>query len=107
MIFKSNINKEFELLGYRNMKRVIVVLNIFTESKELDKVAAAIAALPEAIDVYEITGEYDIVALVGANDIASFRDFLKNKILKINGVNSTVTSLILHTHKKNGKAVYE
>jgi len=89
------------------MKNMVVVINIFTESKELDKVAAAIAALPESIDVYEVTGEYDIVALVGANDIASFRDFLKNKILKINGVNSTVTSLILHTHKENGKIVYK
>jgi DNA-binding Lrp family transcriptional regulator len=89
------------------MKNMVVVINIFTESKELDKVAAAIAALPESIDVYEVTGEYDIVALVGADDIASFRDFLKNKILKINGVNSTVTSLILHTHKENGKIVYK
>ena len=89
------------------MKNMVVVINIFTESKELDKVAAAIAALPESIDVYEVTGEYDIVALVGANDIASFRDFLKNKILKINGVNSTVTSLILHTHKEDGKVVYK
>lgn len=87
------------------MKNMIVVINIFTESKELDKVAAAIAALPESMDVYEVTGEYDIVALVGADDIASFRDFLKNKILKINGINSTVTSLLLHTHKKNGKIV--
>jgi DNA-binding Lrp family transcriptional regulator len=89
------------------MKNMVVVINIFTESKELDKVAAAIAALPESIDVYEVTGEYDIVALVGADDIASFRDFLKNKILKINGINSTVTSLILHTHKENGKIVYK
>ena len=87
------------------MKNMLVVINIFTESKELDKVAAAIAALPESMDVYEVTGEYDIVALVGADDIASFRDFLKNKILKINGINSTVTSLLLHTHKKNGKIV--
>ncbi|MCW4032355.1 MAG: Lrp/AsnC ligand binding domain-containing protein [Candidatus Bathyarchaeota archaeon] len=89
------------------MKNMVVVINVFAESKELDKVAAAIAALPESIDVYEVTGEYDIVVLVGADDIASFRDFLKNKILKINGVNSTVTSLILHTHKENGKIVYK
>jgi DNA-binding Lrp family transcriptional regulator len=89
------------------MKNMVVVINVFAESKELDKVAAAIAALPESIDVYEVTGEYDIVVFIGVDDIASFRDFLKNKILKINGVNSTVTSLILHTHKENGKIVYK
>lgn len=87
------------------MKSVTVVINIFAESKELDKVAATMAELPEVIDVYEVTGEYDIVALVGAENIASFREFLKNRILKINGVNSTVTSVILHTHKKDGKIV--
>ena len=86
------------------MKSVTVLINIFAESQELDKVAATMAELPEVIDVHEVTGEYDIVALVGAENITSFREFLKNKILKINGVKSTVTSVILHTHKKDGKS---
>ena len=86
------------------MKSVTVLINIFAESQELDKVAATMAELPEVIDVHEVTGEYDIVALVEAENITSFREFLKNKILKINGVKSTVTSVILHTHKKDGKS---
>ncbi len=88
------------------MKSITVVLNVFAESKELDKVAATIADLPEVIDVYEVTGEYDVIALVESEDIASFREFLKNKILTINGVKSTVTAVIIHTHKKDGKIAY-
>ncbi|MGQ9542483.1 MAG: Lrp/AsnC family transcriptional regulator [Candidatus Bathyarchaeia archaeon] len=88
-------------------KNVMVILNIFTETRKLDKVAEDLANLPEIIDVYEVTGEYDIFALAGVDDIISVRNLLKNKILKIDGIRSTVTSVILHTIKKDGKRVYE
>ncbi|MBS7629083.1 Lrp/AsnC ligand binding domain-containing protein, partial [Candidatus Bathyarchaeota archaeon] len=76
-------------------------------TRKLDKVAEDLANLPEIIDVYEVTGEYDIFALAGVDDIVSVRNLLKNKILKIEGIRSTVTSVILHTIKKDGKRVYE
>jgi len=88
-------------------KNIMVILNIFTETRKLDKVAEDLANLPEIIDVYEVTGEYDIFALAGVDDIVSVRNLLKNKILKIDGIRSTVTSVILHTIKKDGKCVYE
>jgi DNA-binding Lrp family transcriptional regulator len=55
-------------------------------------------------ELYEVTGEFDIVALVSVADIEEFRDVLKNKILKIKGVRSTVTSIVMkaHTGTRNG-----
>ena len=50
-------------------------------------------------ELYEVTGEYDIVALVSAASIEEFRDFLKYKILKIKGVRSTVTSVVFDAPK--------
>lgn len=50
-------------------------------------------------ELYEVTGEYDIVALVSAASIEEFRDFLKYKILKIRGVKSTVTSVVFNASK--------
>lgn len=50
-------------------------------------------------ELYEVTGEFDIVSLVSAEDIEEFRDTLKNKIMKIKGVKSTVSSVVLHSHK--------
>jgi DNA-binding Lrp family transcriptional regulator len=50
-------------------------------------------------ELYEVTGEYDIVALVSAASIEDFRDFLKNKLLKIKGVRSTVTSVVFNAPK--------
>jgi len=65
----------------------------------MDEVVEALNKLPNVEELYEVTGEFDIVTLVSAADIEEFRDTLKNKILKIHGVKSTVSAIVLHTHK--------
>lgn len=87
------------------MSQIRVILNITIESKDLDEVSKAVAALPEVVDVYEVTGESDIVAIVKADDVIGFRNMLKNKILKIDGIKTTVSSVIMYVHKKDGKSV--
>jgi DNA-binding Lrp family transcriptional regulator len=62
-------------------------------------VLQALTKLPNIEELYEVTGEFDIAALVSAADIEEFRELLKNKILKIDGVKSTVTSIVMHSHK--------
>ena len=88
-------------------KDVRVFLNLFAESKELDKVTEALVKLPEIVDVYEVTGEYDIVVSLRVENMLAFRELLKNKVLKISGVKSTVSSVVLYTHKHEGKIVSE
>ncbi len=51
--------------------------------------------LTEITDVYEVTGEYDIVCLLRTESILAFREVLKNKILRIPGVKSTVSAIVL------------
>jgi len=58
-------------------------------------------------DVYEVTGEYDIVCMLKVENILAFRTVLKDKVLKINGVKSTVSSVVLYEHKREGKTVSE
>jgi DNA-binding Lrp family transcriptional regulator len=74
-------------------------VNIFVESPTLDDVVQALSQIPSVEELYEVTGEFDIVALVSAADIEEFRDILKNKLLKIKGVRSTVTSIVTNAHK--------
>jgi DNA-binding Lrp family transcriptional regulator len=71
----------------------------------LDKVTKKLLALPEVKDIYEVTGEYDLVAIIENKDIAAFRTFIKDRILTIEGIRSTVSAVILYTHKKDGKPV--
>ncbi len=84
---------------------LLAILSIFVESKKLESVATELSKLEDVRDLYEVTGEYDLVAVVTVENALDFRRFLKDKILKIDGVKSTVTSLVLYMHKEQGKSV--
>lgn len=81
------------------MSRLLAFVDIFVDSPTMDEVVQALGKIPNIEELYEVTGEFDIVTLVSAADIEEFRDILKNRILKIHGVKSTVTAIVLHTHK--------
>jgi DNA-binding Lrp family transcriptional regulator len=76
-------------------------VNVFVESSEMDNVVTALDELESLEELYEVTGEFDIVSLVSATDIEEFRDVLKNKIMKIKGVKSTITNIMLHQCKES------
>jgi DNA-binding Lrp family transcriptional regulator len=84
---------------------ITVLLNVFVESEELESVTRALEKLPQVTDLYEVTGEYDLVALLKTDSISGFRELLKNRILRIKGIRSTVSAVIIHMHKKEGKPV--
>lgn len=65
----------------------------------MGNVVAGLSKFENIEQVYEVAGEYDIVTIVSAGDIEEFRDVLKNKIMKIKGVKSTVSSIVLKAHK--------
>lgn len=82
-----------------SLSRLLAFVDIFVESPNMDDVILELAQLPNMEELYEVTGEFDIVSLVSASDIEEFRDILKNRIMKIKGVKSTVSSIVLHAHK--------
>jgi len=81
------------------LTRLLAFVDIFVDSPLMDDVVQALGRIPNIEELYEVTGEFDIVTLVSAGDIEEFRDTLKNRILKIKGVKSTVSAIVLHTHK--------
>ena len=86
---------------------VLVILDVNVKSQELERVAQALEKLPQVSDLYEVTGEYDLVALIETDSITSFRNLLKDKVLSIKGISGTNTLVIIHTHKRTGKTVAE
>ena len=81
------------------MAPLLAFVDIFVDSPHMDDVVEALAKLDNIEELYEVTGEFDIVTIVEADDIEEFRDVLKNKIMKIKGVKSTVSSIVLKIHK--------
>jgi DNA-binding Lrp family transcriptional regulator len=66
----------------------------------MENVVSALLKLDNLEELYEVSGEFDIVSMVSASDIEEFHAVLKNKIMKIEGVKSTVTTVILARHKE-------
>jgi DNA-binding Lrp family transcriptional regulator len=81
------------------LSRLLAFVDVFVESAAMDDVVAALKKLDNLEELYEVTGEFDIVTLLSASDIEEFRDVLKNRIMKIKGVKSTVSSVVLMSHK--------
>jgi len=75
------------------------LVNIFVDVSLMGEVIGALSKMDNVEEIYEVTGEFDIVTLVSASDIESLSDLLKNRIMKVNGVKSTVTSIILSPYK--------
>ena len=67
---------------------------IFTEFE------ATIAMLPEVIEAYMVTGEYDCFMKVAVAGTKGYEDFLVNKLYRIRGIKSTRSSLTLRCLKQ-------
>jgi DNA-binding Lrp family transcriptional regulator len=76
------------------LPRLLAFIDIFVESPEMDKVVAALSELDNLEELYEVTGEFDIVTVFSASNIQELGDILKNKVMKIKGVKSTVSSIV-------------
>ena len=84
---------------------IMVILDVNVKSQELEKVAQTLQKIPQVTDLHEVTGEYDLVAMVEIDSIVAFRNLLKTKILSIEGVSATNTLVIIHSYKRNGKTM--
>lgn len=77
------------------MARFTALVQIFAESSGLDAVERALNKLDNLEALFEVTGEFDIVALISAADSAEFREILRDKIRSIQGVKATAISVVL------------
>jgi DNA-binding Lrp family transcriptional regulator len=71
------------------------VVQIYAETSGLDDIERALSKLDNLEALFEVTGEFDIVALISAADIMEFRHVLQDKIRSIEGVKATVISVVL------------
>jgi len=86
---------------------VKAVLHIFVEAGRIESVCERLARFPATLDVYEVTGEYDVIAIVSVSSIEELREFVSKSLYDIEGVKSSVTSIILYTHKRSGVETWE
>ena len=88
------VGNEFE-----NEKQVTAIVDIFVDTTKVEEVIGELCLLDSVEEAYEVTGEFDIATVVSSKSIEEFRDTLKNKIMKIPGVKSVVSSIVLSAAK--------
>lgn len=81
------------------MNRLLASVNIFADPSQKENIVTALSRVDNIEEIYEVAGEYDIVSLVSASCLEEFRDVLHKKIMKIKGIKSTITTIILEPHK--------
>jgi len=80
-------------------RKLFAFIDIFVESQQMQDVIDSLSKLENLEELYEVTGEFDLTIMVSASDIEELRDILKNKIMKIEGIKSTVSSIVLKPYK--------
>jgi DNA-binding Lrp family transcriptional regulator len=81
------------------LARLLAFVNILVESPMNDNVVQELKKLPSVQELYEVTGDFDVACLVSTSGIEGLREILVDRIMKIKGVRSTVTSLVLYSHE--------
>ncbi len=82
-----------------NIKPITAIVDIFVDTMKVEEVTRELCLIDAVQEVYEVTGEFDIATVVSSKSIEEFRDILKNKIMKIPGVKSVVSSIVLSAAK--------
>ena len=88
--------KKFTIeMGLSNKTSAITLISV-SPSTDTSKVSERLKSLKGVDIVYEITGQYDIVAIVSAPTIAEINKSI-DEVRRINGVDDTNTVIILRT----------
>lgn len=66
----------------------------------LEKFGEVLATIPEVIEAYLVSGEYDYLLRVAVKDTRDYERLLREKLYKIKGIRHSKSSFVLRTLKK-------
>ncbi len=93
--------------SYFGDEQVTALINLKVETKDADIIAEAIAEHDAVDDVYLVTGDTDIVAVVKFDTYGQLKRFLMDTVTSIPGVKESKTFMVVTTFKKGGELRYE
>ena len=87
-----------ERLGYRLTALTTVSLALH-EAQPVERFRKAVQEIPEIVETYHVTGEFDFLLKILVRDMRHYEALLRDKILKIRGISQIKTSFVLGTTK--------
>jgi Lrp/AsnC family transcriptional regulator, leucine-responsive regulatory protein len=86
-------------LGLADTVLVQVTLDSHSDNT-LEKFGETLAAIPEVIEAYLVSGEYDYLLRVAVKDTRDYERLLRERLYKIKGIRHSKSSFVLRTLKK-------
>jgi Lrp/AsnC family leucine-responsive transcriptional regulator len=88
-----------QALGLADTVLVQVTLDSHSDNT-LEKFGETLAAIPEVIEAYLLSGEYDYLLRVAVKDTRDYERLLRERLYKIKGIRHSKSSFVLRTLKK-------
>jgi Lrp/AsnC family leucine-responsive transcriptional regulator len=88
-----------QALGWQDTVLVQVTLDSHSDNT-LEKFGEMLAAIPEVIEAYLVSGDYDYLLRVAVKDTKDYERLLRERLYKIKGIRHSKSSFVLRTLKK-------
>ncbi len=80
---------------------VTAIVLIKVEIHRIPEVAETIAQLPSVSEVYSVTGDYDLVAIVRVRAHDELADVIPGGLNRVDGVTATQTHIAFRTYSRH------
>ena len=99
VIERYTVNLNAEALGLGETVMVQVTLDSHSDNT-LEKFGEILASIPEVVEAYLVSGEYDYLLRIAVKDTKDYERLLREKLYKIKGIRHSKSSFVLRTLKK-------
>ena len=89
-------------------KELVIFMNLTLKEHGIglrERFLEKVSALPEVTELYHTSGVYDFMAKVRVSDVHEYKDFLVEKMGKIDNVKDVVSHIVLEEIKRSTKIV--
>ncbi|MGZ6258840.1 MAG: Lrp/AsnC family transcriptional regulator [Candidatus Limnocylindrales bacterium] len=80
---------------------ITAIVFVNAEVHRIPEVAAEIAQFPQVSEVYSVTGEFDLVAMVRVRAHDELADIITGGLNKVSGVTHTETHVAFRTYSRH------
>ncbi|GAA3985538.1 Lrp/AsnC ligand binding domain-containing protein [Actinomadura viridis] len=80
---------------------VTAIVLIKADVASIHEVAESVAALDGVSEVYSITGEYDLIAMVRVRGHEELNDVIPGRLNKVPGIRDTETHIAFRTYSRH------
>jgi DNA-binding Lrp family transcriptional regulator len=80
---------------------ITAIVLVKTAVEKVPEVAEAVAAIAGVSEVYSVTGEFDLVAIVRVHRHDELAEVIPGRLNKVDGVTATETHIAFRTYSKH------